>query len=182
MLNKANYPKELEIWLAQSFAYDKETGEIRQTIERLSPRGQILSPHGRVCPAKNDQGYKLVTTRFNGKRYIIRAHRLAYFLVTGTWPDIIDHINGSRDDNRWCNLRNVDSSINGLNKKKRTNSKNANLPTGIYFVKKNGYDTYKSSLNYKGIGYNTYRKTIEDAVAWRNEKLKQLGLIEVAKT
>jgi len=178
MINKATYSKELENWLASSFSYDKETGDIRQTIERRSPRGQVLSPMGRICPAKNDSGYRIVSTKFQGKNYLIRAHRLAYFLVTGTWPDVIDHINGKRDDNRWCNIRNVSSSINGLNRRYSL-GKNSHLPIGIYFLKKNGYDTYKSSITLKGKHYSTYRKNLESAIAWRVEKIKQLGICEL---
>ena len=39
------------------------------------------------------------------KKY--RASRLAWFYMTGQWPNVIDHLNGDTDDNRWCNLRNT---------------------------------------------------------------------------
>jgi len=38
----------------------------------------------------------------------IRAHRIAYKLMTGEWPPAgfdIDHVNGIKDDNSWDNLR-----------------------------------------------------------------------------
>lgn len=35
----------------------------------------------------------------------IRAHRVAWALVHGYWPETIDHINGNRSDNRLVNLR-----------------------------------------------------------------------------
>lgn len=43
------------------------------------------------------------------------AHRLAYFYMTGTEPDDIDHINRNKIDNRWENLRSISRSLNCLN-------------------------------------------------------------------
>ncbi|MEL7476497.1 MAG: HNH endonuclease signature motif containing protein, partial [Cyanobacteria bacterium J06555_12] len=52
--------------------------------------------------------------RQNGYRRIVlnnkghQAHRVIYAMMNGEWPENeIDHINGKRDDNRWCNLRDV---------------------------------------------------------------------------
>jgi hypothetical protein len=55
------------------------------------------------------KGYRYI--RFQGRSLF--AHRLAFLYMTGVWPtDQIDHINGVRDDNRWCNLR---EATNGQN-------------------------------------------------------------------
>lgn len=43
--------------------------------------------------------------------------------MTGEWPNVIDHINGKRDDNRWENLRNGDKTVNAHNR--RTPSANS---------------------------------------------------------
>lgn len=48
-----------------------------------------------------------------GKVYL--AHRIIFKMVVGTDPDKIDHINGVRTDNRWDNLRDVDSETNSKN-------------------------------------------------------------------
>jgi hypothetical protein len=60
----------------------------------------------------------------NGYLYIrigvreYRAHRLAWLIVTGEWPkQELDHINGRRDDNRFCNLRLANRIQQGHNRK-----------------------------------------------------------------
>ena len=43
------------------------------------------------------------------------AHRVAWALAHGEWPNFIDHINGDRADNRLSNIRNVRWLENGRN-------------------------------------------------------------------
>jgi hypothetical protein len=58
----------------------------------------------------------------DGLKY--QAHRLAWLYVYGTWPvGEVDHINGIRNDNRLCNLREVTSSQNCMNQKIRSTNK-----------------------------------------------------------
>lgn len=48
--------------------------------------------------------------------WTFRAHRLAWLYVNGVWPsELIDHINGSRIDNRIANLREVSDAVNCQN-------------------------------------------------------------------
>jgi hypothetical protein len=57
-------------------------------------------------------GYVMVGVA--SKQY--RAHQLAWFYITGKWPDHeIDHINRIKHDNRWENLRKASRSQNLAN-------------------------------------------------------------------
>ena len=76
-------------------------------------------------------GADYLACMFEGKS--IFAHRVAFYLMEGRWPEQIDHINGDRKDNRWANLREVTNRENALNSKKR--SDNTSGVTGVYWAK-----------------------------------------------
>lgn len=80
--------------------YNPETGAIYRTDLKRTINGI------------NQVGYVVLSHR--NKRYL--AHRVAFFIMEGRWPDQIDHINGVRSDNRWCNLREANSRQQSVNK------------------------------------------------------------------
>jgi len=91
-------------WLS----YDPETGLFRWIKAKQKIRvGEVA---GTV-----EEGY--IRIRVQLKKY--SAHRLAWLVMTGEWPNIIDHINGDRADNRWANLRNVTQKENLRNRTPR---------------------------------------------------------------
>lgn len=107
------------------FDYDPETGEFRR---RRSGKGYRA---GAVAGTGHNAGYRSVTV--DGKTYL--AHRLAWLYVHEVWPvNLIDHINGVRDDNRFANLR---EATPGQNRQNRERANTAN-PCGFL-----GVDEYK---------------------------------------
>lgn len=89
-------------YLLKKFIYDPETG----VFSRRS------STYCRQVGFADKDGYLVV--RLLGKRY--PQHRLAWFYVTGEFPETdIDHIDGDRQNNKFDNLRVVTKAVNRQN-------------------------------------------------------------------
>lgn len=94
--------------LKKALAYDPETGVFRWLI---SPTRSVKV--GDTAGGLNREGYLMI--RFKNRKYA--AHRLAWWWVTGKWPkEHIDHRNGVKDDNRFCNLREATLAENNQNR------------------------------------------------------------------
>lgn len=48
-----------------------------------------------------------------GRKYY--AHRVAFAIMIGRWPEVIDHIDGNKQNNCWSNLREVTRTQNMQN-------------------------------------------------------------------
>lgn len=82
--------------LKELLHYDPETGLLTHTQDRGGKRA------GAVAGCTTAKGYVQVQV----DRTACGAHRLVFLYMTGELPpDDVDHINGDRADNRWCNLR-----------------------------------------------------------------------------
>lgn len=93
----------------ERIAYESDTG-----LFRWATAGRGIKK-GALAGSNALDGYKQIRVGF--KKH--RAHRLAWFLFYGMWPDgEIDHINGVRDDNRICNLRECTRSENMQNQRR----------------------------------------------------------------
>ena len=95
---------------------------------------------GKIAGSIN-QGY----IRIGINKIYYRAHRLAWLYMTGKWPTKeIDHINGNKSDNRFCNLREADRNINCQNlQKSRIDNKSSAL-LGAYPCK--GTNRWRSQI------------------------------------
>lgn len=88
-------------------SYDPASGEFRWA---RAGRGIAI---GKAAGSLSRFGYHII--KLGRQQY--RAHRLAWLIAHGEWPDgEIDHINGDRTDNRLANLRVVDRAANSQNR------------------------------------------------------------------
>lgn len=93
--------------LKELLRYNKRTG-IFTWVSRPSNRVHLGDEAGSVT----DDGYRVV--RIDRINY--KAHRLAFFYVTGEWPGPeVDHRDGNKLNNRWRNLRSGDKTFNMQN-------------------------------------------------------------------
>lgn len=118
--------------LRQLLSYDPETGKLTWL-----PRPREMF--------RNDQSWAAFNTRRAGTEALtavckghlrgkifnrdMYAHRVAYALHHGAWPEVIDHINGDPADNRISNLRDVGQTENMRNQRLR--STNSSGVTGV---------------------------------------------------
>lgn len=112
--------------LRQLLRYEPETGNLYwlpRTPDMFTDGNRSAEWQCRAWNAKranlpalhsiNDSGYR----RGNIGGRSVRAHRAAWALAHGAWPEHeIDHINGVPSDNRLCNLRLATSSENKMNR------------------------------------------------------------------
>lgn len=140
-------------------SYNEDTGE----FIALRDRGVVKK--GMLLGTKTFNGY--LTLCFNRKHYL--CHRLAFLLKEGYLPEEdVDHINGIRNDNRWCNLRKATRQQNMFNK---TGNINKTLPRNVY-LHTSGRFRVKMKVDGKTLHFGYY-ETVEEANAVANAVRKE---------
>jgi hypothetical protein len=119
------------------FSYDPETGIFTRKVRGRGRNSAVGDVAGQLHPS----GYRKI--RFGGPK--VRAHRLAWLIMTGRWPrHEIDHRNGDKADNRWSNLREATRSQNLWNM--RVSSRSA---SGVKGVSQKG-DRWRAAIRVNG--------------------------------
>lgn len=128
--------------------YEPGTGDFTWIVDRPSAMKRVGDLAGHI----DNEGYLRIGIL--GRN--IAAHRLAWFLVTGTLPrSQIDHINGNRADNRFANLRDVEPRLNSENKRN---------VVGASFEKESG--KWRAQITVRGQGRTLGRfATVDEARA-----------------
>ncbi|AUO64067.1 hypothetical protein WM46_04465 [Citrobacter freundii complex sp. CFNIH2] len=98
--------------LNEILSYDPTSGKFTWKVSR----GKVRS--GQPAGSVNSQGYILI--KIHGKN--LRAHRIAFFMVYGEQPRVVDHIDGDILNNRIANLRAASLKENQQNRKSKQGS------------------------------------------------------------
>jgi len=117
---------------------------------RSTPRRRA----GEAVGTPTNEGY--LTFIHKGVNY--RVHRIIYLLTYGTCPDVIDHINGIKDDNRPENMRQATVGENHCNSVIPSN--NTSGAKGVHKLKNgNGYQasiTHNKKRKFLGV-FKTFK-------------------------
>ena len=143
-MSKKNFTKEQEYrfygYCASKVEYNKETGLfIWKNREGNTVYVKIWNTKnaGKEIATISAQGYKYTSLKYMEIAPKILLHRLAWFIVHNEVPpNLIDHINQVRTDNRIENLRVCNHLENNRNQKMRNT--NTSGITGVTWSKANG--------------------------------------------
>jgi hypothetical protein len=145
--------------LRELLNYDPSTGDL--TWKKVRRKNRM----GTVAGCINNLGYRIIA--LDRKKYL--CHRLVWLYVYGVWPQMIDHINRNKADNRIENLRECTAKQNIVNRvfKGRSGLR------GTYWHRQIRKWVANISINYKTVVIGNY-DTAEEAHAAYLEVARRL--------
>lgn len=171
-------------YVSQLLSYDPETGVLTWkerpremfTSERIFLSWNAKNAHKKAGTL--NKGYVILALWCTGKPLHLSAHRVAWLLHTGSWPELhLDHINGDRQDNRIENLRQVTPAENSRNM--HMHSRNTSGHSGVYTDKKCVNRPWLATIQVDGKPhYLGSYVTKEEAIAVRKEAEREYGYHE----
>lgn len=150
--------------------YNPETG----VFTWLKNRG--IAKAGSIAGRIDRKGYVYIKVNISARH----AARLAFLYMTGEWPpELVDHINGVRSDNRWSNLRAVN---NGQNKQNIRVANKNNKSSGLLGAsKQDGRWAAKINVGGKRIWLGTFDTPQEANSAYMTAKRSLHPFAEISK-
>lgn len=145
--------------------YNPETG----IFTWIRPRAACVKPGaiaGNIDISVKSGSY--VGIKIFGIKY--KAHRLAWFYMTGEWPQHdIDHKDTDGLNNKWSNLRKASAVQNAYNRKKST--KNTSGYKGVSFCKtrRKYRATITVNKKWKLLGY--FEEILDAHLAYKNASM-----------
>jgi hypothetical protein len=142
-------------YLISVLDYNTNTGIFTNKIARGPAQKGIESGY------KTKAGYREISLK-NTRYY---SHRLAWFYMYKEWPENqIDHINGIKDDNRKCNLREATAKNNMANQKAHKDS--TSIFTGVSWAQDR--NKWRATICSNGITkkLGSFETEIEAAIAY----------------
>lgn len=124
---------------------------------------------GYLAGTKATNGYHTVV--INKKRTCI--HRVIFFMHHGYLPEVVDHINGIKDDNRIENLRASNYSLNGFSYRKKTGK--SSKYRGVSFIKRDKRFQAKIKICGKSINLGYFKSDIDAAKAYDKKAYEVAG-------
>lgn len=128
---------------------------------------------GDKAGSKIPSGYIILSVNINKNKKRLYAHRVAWFILNETLPEVIDHTNGIKDDNRKANIRSCSQSQNLMNKKLRVDNKTGYR--GVCFHSKSNKKPFSARIKIRrkeiSLGYFS---TPEEASEAYEAKAKEL--------
>lgn len=113
-----------------------------------------------------DRGYRAI--RIFGK--VMYIHRVAFLYMAGSMPPEVDHINGSRSDNRWANLRAADRLENSKNMKTPNTNKSGVI--GVFWNRGKRKWTARIKVRQQDIHLGHFERLSDAAEARRVAELE----------
>ena len=137
------------------------------------PEEGTFMREGKPMTCRDRYGYLVAGIIVNGHPKQIRLHRLAMFLLTGSLPDQVDHINGVRDDNREVNLRACTASQNMQNHGVSKN--NTSGVSGVHWHKRTRKWYARIAFQGKRVFLGDFASLEDAAEARKQAEIKYFG-------